>query len=121
MPMACLGGADRSPIRFKDRLGFTLAEVLVVSTIIAILAAVAIPVYTGYVRSQRQAVVENLAQTAAVAANAWYRRHNTDPTIADLNLFMPVEGKFHIFIEGANIIVRDTSASPIAADTLNYR
>ena len=55
----------------KTNAGFTLIEVIVVAVIIAVLAAIAIPVYNGFVRDARQDAVNNLAQTAAAAANAY--------------------------------------------------
>lgn len=100
--------------------GFTLAEVLVVSIIIAALAAVAFPVYTALVRGQRQAAVENLASTAAIAANSYYRRYNQNPDSAKLGLFLPVPGKFKISVSGANVIVKDGSDITITS-TVAYR
>ena len=44
----------------KTRIGFTLVEVI----IIAVLAAISIPMYNGFVRDARQDSVDNLAQTA---------------------------------------------------------
>ena len=49
----------------KDQKGFTLIEVIVVAVIVAVLAAVAIPLYNGYVNSSRQNVVDNNAGSAA--------------------------------------------------------
>src|SRR4051812_36522019 len=90
--------------------GFVLAEILVVSVIVAILAAVAIPIYTGYITSQRQSVVKNLAQTAAVAANVYYRRSGEDPTpTSQLNIFLPDSSKFTIVPSGRYMVVTDVS------------
>lgn len=45
--------------------GFTLVEVVVVAVIVLVLAAVAIPLYSGYVMDSRQAVIENEASEIA--------------------------------------------------------
>jgi type IV pilus assembly protein PilE len=49
----------------KSQRGFTLVEVIVVAVIVAVLAAIAIPLYTGYIDSSRQNVVQNAAGSAA--------------------------------------------------------
>lgn len=49
----------------KNEKGFTLVEVIVVAVIVAILAAVAVPLYQGYVDSSRQNVVQNTAGSLA--------------------------------------------------------
>lgn len=100
--------------------GFTLAEVIVVGAIVAILAAVAVPLYTGYLTSQRQSVVDNLASTAAVAANSYFRRYNLAPDSARLGLFLPVPGKFKISVTSTTVIVRDASDLSITS-TVAFR
>lgn len=69
----------------NDSKGFTMVEMIVTAVIIAILAAVAIPMYRGYVLGQRQATVDNLAQTAGAAANSYWRRTGTVPGNTDFN------------------------------------
>lgn len=84
--------------------GFTLVEALVVAVIMGTLAAVAIPTYTGYIRSQRIEVVKNLASAAAVAANVIYRRTGAVPNCGGgdcsgvLNLLLPEQGRYSVTI-----------------------
>lgn len=49
----------------KKKTGFTLVEVIVVAVIVAVLATVAIPLYTGYVESSKQNTIENCAANLA--------------------------------------------------------
>ena len=54
----------------RNTAGFTLVEALVVGLIAAVLAAIAIPIYTGYVRDSRVKAAENTAGSAASACGA---------------------------------------------------
>jgi len=54
----------------KNNKGFTLVEVIVVAVIVLVLAAVAIPLYNGYIRDSRQASVENAAGAIASGCGA---------------------------------------------------
>ena len=49
----------------KNQQGFTLVEVIVVAIIVAALAAVAIPLYNGYVTSSRNNAAANAAGSVA--------------------------------------------------------
>lgn len=49
----------------KMQAGFTLVEVIVVAVIVAAMAAVAVPMYLGYVDSSRQNAAANAAGSAA--------------------------------------------------------
>lgn len=49
----------------SNNSGYTIIEVIVVGTIIAILALSMVQIYAGYVESSKQQVVQNSAATAA--------------------------------------------------------
>jgi prepilin-type N-terminal cleavage/methylation domain-containing protein len=49
----------------KNQKGFTLVEVIVVAVIVAVLAAVAIPLYLGYIESSKVNIANNTAGSAA--------------------------------------------------------
>jgi prepilin-type N-terminal cleavage/methylation domain-containing protein len=65
---------DKEEVK-KMRKGFTLIEVLVVAVIVAILAAVAIPAYNGYIKSSKERVATNTSATVAAAMAAYYSEY----------------------------------------------
>ena len=100
--------------------GFSLVEVIVVAVIVAVLAAVGIPMYRGYINSQRQSTVSNLAETAAAAANANWRR--TSAVIANSDLYPNNtlglyynNSSYSITVAGNVITVKDLSSSTITS------
>ena len=62
--------------------GFTLVEVIVVSVIVAVLAAVAIPLYTSYVASSKQNAVDNAAGSLASFCGAASASGNNPAVVA---------------------------------------
>jgi prepilin-type N-terminal cleavage/methylation domain-containing protein len=106
--------------------GFVLIEVIVVAVIVGILAAVAIPVYSGYVKNQRKVVAENIAKTGAVSANIYKRRYgplpaceNTTDCIAIIGLFLPGNTGYSVAISNTAITVTDSTDSDATA-TVQY-
>jgi prepilin-type N-terminal cleavage/methylation domain-containing protein len=63
--------------RRKEK-GFTLVEVIVVAVIVAVLAAVAIPLYMGYIKDSKINVANNVAGTIASAAGATIQQDKWD-------------------------------------------
>jgi prepilin-type N-terminal cleavage/methylation domain-containing protein len=101
---------------------FTLVEVLVVSAIIAIMAAVAIPAYSNYVSSQRKAVVKGLAETGAVSANIFLRRNRRSPSSAELRatMFFPDPARFTVEVDSPLVRIIDNSVTPPVSDTARF-
>ena len=65
----------------RDKKGITLIELLVVVTIVAILAAIAIPVYTGYMTRARRADAKTSLEQVRAAQEmrrAEYGAYSTD-------------------------------------------
>jgi prepilin-type N-terminal cleavage/methylation domain-containing protein len=106
--------------------GFSLIETLVVCVIVAVLAAVSIPLYNGYVTNQRWTTVNNLAETAAASANAQWRRTNADlapctvtPNTVPLNLYFNATNYTVTIIAGGSVTVTD-AARPTITKNLSY-
>lgn len=58
----------------KNKKGFSLIEVIVISVIIAVLAAVSIPIYSAYIESAKNDTAESTCQMiGAAVAHAHYR------------------------------------------------
>lgn len=67
----------------KSQRGFTLVEVIVVAIIVAALAAVAIPLYNGYVTSSRNNAAANAAGSVASFMGACINQGGSGAGIAE--------------------------------------
>jgi type IV pilus assembly protein PilA len=61
----------------RDESGFTLVEILVTLTIIAILVAIAVPSYLGYQRKATETTAESNLRAALPAVEAYYHDNAT--------------------------------------------
>jgi len=110
----------------NNEKGFSLVEMIVVGVLIAVMASIGIPLYSGYIRDQRQSTVNNLAETSAAAANSYWRRTNATLTNTDflpnsttLSLYYR-NSSYSITVSGNNITVTDLKRTAIT-NTANYR
>jgi type IV pilus assembly protein PilE len=65
---------------FKNQDGFTLIEVLVVVVIIAILAAISVPIYIQYVEGARASDAQATIGAIYNACKMYYQDHSEDAT-----------------------------------------
>jgi type IV pilus assembly protein PilA len=83
--------------KIKNQQGFTLVEVIVVAIIVAALAAVAIPLYNGYVSSSRNNAAANAAGSIASFMGACINQGGNATGIAEATA---VAGPFTITCAG---------------------
>ena len=98
--------------------GFSFVEAMVVAVIVGILAAVAIPMYNGFIKDQRVSTVNNLAETAAASANAYVRRTgicNTSVSVLGL-YYNPAQYNISITCGGNYVTVQDVRHPAISAN-----
>ena len=91
--------------------GFTLVEVVVTGVLVAIVATAAAVMYSGFINENRQQTVDNLAETAATAANAYVRRTGSDDGLdASKLLYLPNPDDYTVTIStGDNTVtITDT-------------
>jgi type IV pilus assembly protein PilE len=103
-PLARFNGCDSSR-------GFTLIELMVTVTVVAILAAIAYPSYASYIRKGKRATAQSALMDIASKEQAFRldRRAYTG-TLSDLGFATPRE----IANDYAFAVVPDNTASPMA-------
>jgi prepilin-type N-terminal cleavage/methylation domain-containing protein len=65
--------------RFKNPQGFTLVEILIVVVMLAILFAIAVPIYVNYVAQARAAEAQEAINSIKSAANVFFAQHGQYP------------------------------------------
>ncbi len=83
---------NRSTLEARHQTGFTLIEVLIVTVIIGILAAVAIPKFAATKEKAYDKTVMSDIKRAAVAAEAYFADNQAYPASAALAGFTPSSG-----------------------------
>jgi len=68
---------------FRERKGFTLVEILIVVVMLAILFAIAVPIYVKYVAQARAAEAQEAINAIKSAANVYYARFGQYPSNID--------------------------------------
>lgn len=71
----------------KDRGGFTMIELMVVVIIVAVLAAVAVPLYTNYIKNSRKSEATARLGAVLTAAKSYYQENSGWPTTATASGF----------------------------------
>ena len=95
----------------RNKKGFTLAELLIVVAIIAVLVAIAIPVFTTQLEKSRDSVtVSNIRAAYALAAAEYLTDDGTGHTAGDVTVAAPTaDGK--VIVSVANVGVEGIDAT----------
>ena len=99
----------------EDRSGFTLAELLIVVAIIAVLVAVAVPVFTGAMDSSKLTVAQANIHAVKERAGAQYLLQKENGTVSYTAVVNP-EGDITSFSKDTTAASATTAAESIKGD-----
>jgi len=100
----------------RNQQGFTLIELMIVVAIIAILAAIAIPLYLNYTAQAEGSEATTLADGAKTAIVAYYNENGTFPvanTSAGVAASKSISGKYVFSVSIANGVITSTFKSGV--------
>jgi len=110
---------------FRNEKGFTLVELMIVIVIVGILAAVAVPIYTGNVNKAKQSECDAALGTIRTALRVYYAENGAYPlgksgfTIADWDTLglstFDLTGKY--FAASTYKLTSDATTYTITCDT----
>jgi prepilin-type N-terminal cleavage/methylation domain-containing protein len=98
-------------MRTKRKTGFTLVELMIVAAIIAILAAILIPLLTSNRDSAVAAEASTLAGVAASEAKVHFARTGNWPALADLPASTIAELDNAKYFDSDNVVIGPRSAA----------
>jgi type IV pilus assembly protein PilE len=121
--MFCSGktaGGSYSKIAFVKLVGFHLIELLIALTIISLLTAISLPLYSQHIAHARRLAAEVTLTKLASALEQYYTAHNSyaDATLSDLSFSAVTDdGAYHLQIVDADSSQFLIEAAPRQADS----
>ena len=102
----------------RNSKGFTLIEVMIVVAIIAILVALAVPAYNGYVERARRADGKSALLNLHLEQGKWRASHTTyTGTVADVSSGTSPDGHYTIAITANSATAFTATATPQGAQS----